>query len=69
MVGVICDQEIFLEILGIVKPKITKKFYEVGLDGSVLSIQWFVCLFTSLIPLHVNIGIYYSYQKLYGIDF
>lgn len=54
MIGVACDQQIFLEILKIKKPQIVQKFNEVGLDGSVLSIQWFVCLFTSSLPFYVN---------------
>lgn len=53
MIGVACDQQIFLDILRLIKPKITNKFEEVGLDGSVLSIHWFVCLFTSALPFYV----------------
>lgn len=53
MIGVACDQQIFLDILKFIKPNIIKKFNDVGLDGSVLSIQWFVCLFTSSLPFYV----------------
>ena len=55
MIGVACDQQIFMDILRIVKPKIIKKFEEIGLDGSVLCIQWFVCLFTSSLPFYVSL--------------
>ena len=54
MVGVACDQQIFLEALEILKPNIIRKFKEVGLDGTVISIQWFVCLFTSSLPFYVQ---------------
>ena len=55
MIGVACDQQIFLDILKEIKPQITKKFEEIGFDGSVLSIRWFVCLFTSSLPFYVII--------------
>lgn len=61
MIGVACDQKIFLDILKILKPQITKKFEEVGFDGSVLSIQWFVCLFTSSLPFYVRFLDYESW--------
>ena len=38
MLGVVCDQQVFLACLRIVHPKIVKKFDDVGLDPSVLSI-------------------------------
>lgn len=38
MIGVVCDQQVFLSILGKVCPQIVAKFDEVGLDPSVLSI-------------------------------
>lgn len=53
MIGVVCDQQVFLAILAKIHPEITKKFDEVGLDPSVLSIEWFVCLFTSSLPFYV----------------
>jgi hypothetical protein len=53
MIGVVCDQQIFINILKMLKPKIVKKFEEVGLDPNVLSIEWFVCLFTSSLPFYV----------------
>jgi hypothetical protein len=53
MIGVVCDQQVFLAILENVHPDIAEKFNEVGLDPSVLSIEWFVCLFTSSLPLYV----------------
>jgi hypothetical protein len=54
MIGVVCDQQIFISILRNIHPKIVKKFDEVGLDPSVLSIEWFVCLFTSSLPFYVK---------------
>jgi len=57
MIGVVCDQQVFLSVLGQVYPQIAAKFNEVGLDPSVLSIEWFVCLFTSSLPFPVNICI------------
>jgi hypothetical protein len=53
MIGVVCDQQLFLAILSKELPEIVAKFNEVGLDPSVLSIEWFVCLFTSSLPLYV----------------
>ena len=53
MIGVVCDQQIFLYVLGRTHPAIVRKFNEVGLDPSVLSIEWFVCLFTSSLPFYV----------------
>ena len=38
MIGVVCDQQIFINILKVTKPHIVDKFNEVGLDPSVLSI-------------------------------
>ena len=58
MIGVACDQQIFIDILKILRPQITNKFEEVGLDGSVLTIHWFVCLFTSALPFYVNTSLY-----------
>lgn len=54
MIGVVCDQQVFLAILSQIHPEITHKFNEVGLDPSVLSIEWFVCLFTSSLPIYVS---------------
>ena len=68
MVGVACDQQIFLEILSIIKPKITKKFMDAGLDGTIISIRWFVCLFTSSLPFPV-ISFLLSSSRLFGIVF
>lgn len=38
MIGVVCDQQVFLTILSHVHPEIVQKFNDVGLDPSVLSI-------------------------------
>lgn len=38
MIGVVCDQQVFLAVLSKLYPAITTKFDEVGLDPSVLSI-------------------------------
>lgn len=54
MIGVVCDQQIFISVLKVIKPHIVAKFDEVGLDASVLSIEWFVCLFTSSLPFYVH---------------
>jgi hypothetical protein len=58
MIGVVCDQQVFLNVLGQIYPQITAKFNEVGLDPSVLSIEWFVCLFTSSLPFAVNLRLF-----------
>lgn len=55
MIGVVTDQQLFLAILAQLHPEITRKFDEVGLDPSVLSIEWFVCLFTSSLPFYVSL--------------
>jgi len=54
MIGVVCDQQVFLAILSKIHPEVTRKFDEVGLDPSVLSLQWFVCMFTSSLPFYVK---------------
>jgi len=38
MIGVVCDQQVFLSVLAKTNPLIVQKFDEVGLDPSVLSI-------------------------------
>ena len=53
MIGVVCDQQMFLTILSKKYPDIVAKFDEVGMDPSVLSLEWFVCLFTSSLPFYV----------------
>lgn len=53
MIGVVCDQQVFLAVLAQIHPEIAAKFDSVGLDPSVLSIEWFVCLFTSSLPFYV----------------
>ena len=53
MIGVICDQRILAECIRQHLPKIGKKFNEVGLDPSVFSIEWFVCIFTSSMPFYL----------------
>ena len=53
MIGVVTDQRIFLEVLRQYNPRIANKFKEVGLDPSIFTIEWFVCLFTSSVPFYV----------------
>ena len=66
MIGVVCDQQLFLAVLSNTHPEITAKFDQIGLDPSVLSIEWFVCLFTSSLPMYV--GLYLcSCPRLFGI--
>lgn len=53
MLGVVCDQRILAECIRQHLPNIAKKFVEVGIDPSLFSIEWFVCMFTSSMPFYL----------------
>jgi hypothetical protein len=53
MLGVVCDQRILAECVRQHHPRIAKKFFEIGIDPSIFSIEWFVCIFTSSIPFYL----------------
>ena len=46
MVGVLVDQKAFMKIVECDYKDMFKKFQSLGFDFSVLSFQWFVCLFS-----------------------
>jgi hypothetical protein len=48
MLGVVCDQRILAECIRQHLPRTAARFVEVGIDPSLFSIEWFVCIFTSM---------------------
>ncbi|MDR3548935.1 MAG: TBC domain-containing protein [Candidatus Pacebacteria bacterium] len=46
MVGVMTDQKIFKKMLRIIMPELHSRLDALSLDPSLVSLQWFICLFT-----------------------
>ena len=53
MVGIAGDQKLFISILQQHNPKVYNKLIELGLDPTIFTVQWFVCLYTHTLDFEV----------------
>ncbi len=53
MVGVLLDQKIFQYYIKKYLPSLFQHFQKIGMDPSLFSLQWFVCLFSYNLPFVV----------------
>lgn len=65
MMGVLVDQHILRDMLSVKNPKLTKHFAKIGLDPTILSMQWFVTLFAN--TMHYEVSAPISLDRLYGL--
>lgn len=50
MTGVICDKNIFSDLLKVHNTKVYYKLKELELDLTIFCTNWFICLFTNTLP-------------------
>lgn len=53
MIGVLLDQKIFIELIKKFLPNLQSHLKKINLDPSLVSLQWFVCLFSYNLPFQV----------------
>lgn len=46
MIGVLIDQKLFCRMVKAIMPQLWALFKKMGLDPSLVSLQWFICLFS-----------------------
>ncbi len=46
MIGVLIDQKLFCRMIKLIMPNVWSFFKRINLDPSLVSLQWFVCLFS-----------------------
>ena len=57
MIGVLIDQKLFLNLVKSMLPVLRKHLKKLSLDPSLVSLQWFICLFSyNLKPEVFNIS-------------
>ena len=65
MMGVLVDQHILKDMLSVKNLKLTKHFAWIGLDPTILSMQWFVTLYAN--TMHYEVGLKSELDCLYGV--
>ncbi len=53
MQGVAVDMKIIEEFLRLYRPNIYKKLQELNLTVSIISLEWLVCICTTILPFYV----------------
>jgi len=53
MISLMVNQKVFSELIAIYLCELNDKFKELGLEPSIFSLQWFVCLFSSTVEKEV----------------
>lgn len=53
MLTLMADQKVFTELLQLYLSELDDKFKELGLETSIFSLQWFVCLFSCTVEQEV----------------
>ncbi len=46
MTGILIDQQLFVKLFKINMPQLHGRLKELGVDPSLVSLQWFICLFS-----------------------
>ena len=66
MVGIAGDQKLFISILQQHNPKVYNKLIELGLDPTIFTVQWFVCLYTHTLDFEVLFFFFKMYLILFN---
>ncbi len=64
MVGVLLDQKIFADLINRHLPSMVLHFTKMHMDPALVSLQWFVCLYSYNLPSAVHLYIIYIYLGL-----
>ena len=56
MIGVLIDQNLFRKMVKLIIPDLWVFFVRVQLDPSLISLQWFVCLFSYNLQADVRVA-------------
>ena len=54
MISLMVDQKVFSELIALHLCELNDKFKELGLETSIFSLQWFVCLFSCTVEQEVS---------------